>query len=323
MTEEQVKQNEVEEVGTDEEVEEEVSLSDALSAAYDTDTAEESVAEADSQEEEEEVVPPEHWSREDQEAFRKMDKSGRDWALRLESNFTKGIEEKSRELKRFRDVIEPHKSLFPADVDETTIVQRLLNAQAFLQQNPVEGIKWLMKSYGVDEKQFRSTDGAVKQEEDDPYADPQVKALKEQVRQLTESQNAEARKAEMERQNALTAQIVQFKNAENDDGSLKHPHFDQVKSVMAGLIQSGRADTLEKAYDQAVWAVPEYRDSVVEQKAKEKAEESLREKAKIAEEAKKKARAVNGRSSAKTPEKPKTMTQALEEAYEKSIRGEL
>lgn len=306
---------------------EEVSLADALAAELEKQLGEEpeetpeleatEVEETDDAEPEE-VSPPEHWSEEDQQAFMAMDEGGREWALRLEANAHKGIEEKSMELKKFRDVFEPYKHLIPPGASEEQVIQQLLNAQSVLQRDPLEGIKWLMKSYGVDEKQFLPADTP-----DDVYIDPEVKALKEQIAELKKQGEDTAHKSEMSRQQAMFAEVQQFKNETNDDGEPLHPHFDSVQGVMAGLLSSGRANDMHDAYRQAVWAVPEYRESEVERKAREFAEKQLEEATEKANKAKKAAKTVQGKSSAKTTSTPKTIAEDLSENYEKSIRGEL
>lgn len=304
-------------------VEEEVSLADALAAEFErqSDEPQEPVSDASSEDvTETEIQPPEHWSAEDKQAFMSMDESGRDWALRLEANAHKGIEEKSIQLKKFRDAFEPYKHLVPAGVDETQVIQGLLNAQAVLERSPLEGIKWLMRSYGVDEKQLLPTDTVP---DDDEFIDPEVKALKEKVSQLTDQAERSLLAQQQHRQQQIFAEIIQFRDAVNEQGESAHPHFGAVQGVMSGLLQSGRAEDLQSAYEQAVWAVPEYRDSVIEQQARERAEKELAEKTQTAQKAKKSATAVNGKSSAKKISEPKTMAEALSEAYEKSIRGEL
>jgi hypothetical protein len=263
-----------------------------------------------------EASPPEHWSDEDKEAFGTMDESGRSWALRLETNASKGIEKKSAELKTLRDAFEPYKHLFPAG-SEVAAVQQLFNAQVSLQTNPVEGIKWLMKSYGVDEKQF-----APSTETTDEFADPEVTKLRAEIKELKTTSERNAQTAQHTQQNAMMAEINQFRDAE-DNGERLHPHFNEVSGVMSGLMQSGRADSLEKAYEQAVWSLPEYRDSEVQRIAAEKAEKDLKERTKVAAKAEKTAKTVNGANGATLETKPVSLTDSLNEAYEKSVKGEL
>lgn len=313
------------------EVDDQVTLADALAAEFDKQTAEPeenteiqasesddvTVVDDETVIEETEVKPPEHWSEDDQKVFMDMDDSGREWALRLETNAHKGIEEKSKELKQYHDAFEPYKHLFPVG-SESQVIQQLLNAQSTLQKDPVEGIKWLMKSYGVDEKQFVPTDAS-----DEVYVDPDVKALRDEIDALKSTNKQSAQAAEENRQRMMLAEIQKVQDEADEDGNLLRPHFQAVQGVMAGLMQSGRANGLEDAYQQAVWAVPEYRDSEVERIAKDKAEKELADKTKEADKSASAGKNINGKSNGKEAPKETTLSDSLSENYEKSIRGEL
>jgi len=307
----------------------EVSLTEALNAEFDKQTATDDVSVetpsvtegAGVEEVVDEVVPPEHWSKEDQTAFMSMDDSGREFALRLETNAHKGIEEKSKELKQFRDAFEPFKHLVPPGVSEAQVIQQLLNAQSVLQNNPVEGLKWLARSYGVDEKQLSATDKTVP--DADEYIDPEVRKLKEEVTQLKNHAGNQLLTAENNRKQAIFAEISQFKDAVDENDNVEHPHFSAVQGVMAGLLQSGRVTDMDAAYKQAVWAVPEYRDSVIETKAKEQADKLAADNTEAAGKAVKAAKTVNGRGSSPKPKTAVSIGDSLADNYEKSIRGEL
>ena len=314
-------------------MDEKQSLTEALREEFDKQTeapspseepeAEVASAEAEVTETEEtseevtEVSPPEHWSDEDKKAFLAMDESGREWALRLEKNAHKGIEAKSKELKTFRSPFEQYRHLVPEGM-EAEAIERLLGAQAYLTQNPREGLAQLAKMYGVDEKQPETETPA-----EDLYADPQVLELRKKVSELTDQAEQQAREAENRRQAALFAEVQQFREAADEEGNLLHPHFQAVQGVMAGLMQSGKAVDLDSAYEQAVWSLPEYRDDVIERQAKERANKELEAKIKEAEKAEAAAKTVKGKSSAKAPKKPNTLAGDLKENYEKSVKGEL
>ena len=320
MTDE-VEIEEVEDEVIDSSIEEET-LNEALSRAFDEQTKDEPTEEVETDvkteaksDVEAEVSPPEHWPDEAKTAFRELDERGRKFALSREQDFSKGIEEKSKELKKFRDSIKPYEHLFQGAAPEQAI-QQLLHAQDYLNRSPVEGIKWLMKSYGVDEKQFATP-------APDEYVDPEIKSLREELTQLKKGAEDRAREAETRRQRAMLAEISNFRDATDEQGSPKHPHFNAVQGVMAGLLTAGRAKDMDDAYEQAVWAIPEYRDSVVENLAKERAQKELEEKLKKTQNAKQSAKTVQGKTSAKTTSKPKTLGDSLAENYEKSIRGEL
>ena len=284
-------------------------------------TVEEAAAEVQTSEEtqEEEIVPPEHWSDEDKTVYLAMTPEQRDWAQKFEGTFQKGIQEKSEELKKYRDAIEPYRYLIPPGVDETAMIHQLMNAQAVLTKNPTEGINWLKSHYGIKD----STDTSEEIPEFETPEEKQIRELRNEVNSLKQNRETDVQNAERDRQQQMFAEIAQFRDAVDEDGKTKHPHFDAVYPVMGGLLQSGRAKDLDDAYTQAVWAIPEYRDSVIEEKSKEAVTKELEEKAKTVETAKKKAKTVKGKSSAKETKKEKTRRDQLRENYEKSVRGEL
>lgn len=49
-------------------------------------------------------------------------------------------------------------------------------------------------------------------------------------------------------QERLRSEIGTFQGATNADGTPKHPHFETVKAAMSGLLQAGKANSLEEAY---------------------------------------------------------------------------
>lgn len=304
---------------------------DETQASPSKETAEaESVSESETESEKEavteggadEVVPPEHWSDEDKQAFLKMDEVGRNLALRMEANYHKGIQEKSERLKKFTEALEPYQPMF-GGADETQVIKQLLNAQAFLQRDPVNGLKWLAQNLQVDPSKLTESQKREAEEEDDQFVDPEVKKLKAELKALRDEAEQQQRRTQQEQQNAVFAEITSFRDETDEDGNKLRPHFGEVCGVMAGLLQSGRAQSLQDAYEQAVWAVPEYRDEIVRQQVEEQRKAEAERKAQEAEEAKKTAKSVNGKHSAKTEKKPSTFADELKDNLDKSVRGEL
>jgi hypothetical protein len=78
------------------------------------------------------------------------------------------------------------------------------------------------------------------------------------LEQTLQAQRAETERFEQER---VDAEIAAFGN------DPKHEHFASVKAEMGRLIQSGSAQTLQDAYDKAIWALPETRSKLLEKEA--------------------------------------------------------
>lgn len=81
----------------------------------------------------------------------------------------------------------------------------------------------------------------------------EIAALKQQVTALTQTREAEE-------QAMLHGEIDSFSKA---DG---HEHFESVKAMMGHLLDSGQAESLQDAYDKAIWATPDIRSRLLEAK---------------------------------------------------------
>ena len=138
--------------------------------------------------------------------------------------------------------------------------------------------------------------------------DPNIVTLQDElrrVRSLVESRTIAEQKREQE---TLNSEILKFKS----DPS--HSHFDAVKGHMAALLQAGQADGLADAYEQAVYANPVTRQSMLQQQA----EKTRKENAAKAEAAKKAARAnVRSRPSLPTSMPTGTIQQTVAAAYDR------
>lgn len=168
----------------------------------------------------------------------------------------------------------------------------LFEAQQALDANPVEGFKWLLRSYGVDPRQLVPDAGATQDQQG--YVDPTVQALVQKVTTLestlTQRQRAEEAARYAEHQRSIDA----FAQEKAADGTALRPYFSEVRNLMGQMLASGAAESLADAYDKAVWARPDIRTRILDQERKAEAAKRAAEQAKAAEEAKK--RAVSVRS---------------------------
>lgn len=101
--------------------------------------------------------------------------------------------------------------------------------------------------------------------------DPQIQRLMQERQQLQQFQHET-----LQQQNqAVLSQIQEFAQAPG------HEHFEVVKQDMSMMLQSGMAQSLQEAYDKAVWARADLRKSLVEQQRTE-AEKQATEQARKA-----------------------------------------
>lgn len=101
--------------------------------------------------------------------------------------------------------------------------------------------------------------------------EPQVQRLMQERQQLQQFQQETLQ----QQQQAVLNQIQEFAQAPG------HEHFEAVQQDMSMMLQSGMAQSLQEAYDKAVWARADLRKSLVEQQRTE-AEKQATEQARKA-----------------------------------------
>ena len=160
-----------------------------------------------------------------------------------------------------------------AGMDEVGAVRQLLAAHDYLRKDPKQAIQWLAKNYGVDMSEV-GMDTA-----EDEYADPQVKALQQQVAQLQGFLNQQQQTQMQSVQQDTQSMIDKFASAKDADGNLKYPHFEEVRDRMGVLIQGNQAQDLESAYEMAIYADPKLRQSLMDNYAATKTQKEVKTEA--------------------------------------------
>lgn len=179
---------------------------------------------------------------------------------------------------------------------------RMMAVEQMLEQNPRAAIEQIAKAYGVD------LTGQA--EQNASPENPRMAELEARLAKAESYLTAQQRQQINAEQAALAREIADFAK------DAKHPHFEAVRAVMAGLMQSGAATTMQDAYDMATYADPTIRQSILADQQK------AAEEARKAEEAKrvaaaKKAAGVNVKSSPGQSQTAKTMDDELREIARK------
>lgn len=220
---------------------------------------------------------PSSWKPEAQTAFLKADRGEaltpeevvlltRE-AERRESDYHKGIEQykqHAQTAQAFQRVVEPYmQTIQSLGVDAPTAVAKLFHADHTLRYGDAATkarfLGQLAQEYGVD----------LGQVVNQPQMDPQVSAVLQRL-QMTEQQlNQFRQEQEMQSQSKLHSEIERFAS---DPANV---HFDAVKEDMALLLQTGKAEDLKSAYDQAVWMRSDIRQSLIEQQRAEAQKQAM------------------------------------------------
>lgn len=267
---------------------------------------------------------PAHWSADMQEKFAALPEDAqaavREWDEAAYSRLHGRLSEQGRVISALRpigDTLEQYRHTFESrGLEPQKAVESLLAAQDALDRDPVGALHQIAQVYGVDLAQVY---GQKPQSEDhgrgDAPMDAQTAALQQHIAHLEQQLNAIRTETAQERQ-LRQAQEVQEAQGHISQWAQAKPHFEEVRQTMARLIEAGEAQSLEDAYDKAVWLNPETRKTMEAAKAKESAAKRAQE----AEAAKKRQRVNVGKPGDHAPPK-RSWEEDLEAVYDEVTGG--
>lgn len=170
---------------------------------------------------------------------------------------------KGERLNRYDEIIGPHLDRWRmAGLDEFSGVQSLLAAQQLLDRNPTDGLLQIARSYGLTPQHLVQAFGLPQTSAPQPGAEghsaptamPDLQAaLRPVVEPLMQQVQTLQQRLEAEKMSAATRAIEEFASQD------QNKYFDNVREDVAVLLESGRAKSLQEAYDMACWANPEVR----------------------------------------------------------------
>lgn len=204
---------------------------------------------------------PSSWKPDAQAAFNTLPPNIQDEVLRRETDYHKGIEgykKHAQTAQAFERVIQPYaQTIQQLGIDAPTAVGQLLKADHTLRYadpaTKAQFFSQLAQQYGVDLAQVANLSAV----------DPAYKALQQQVQdQQRELQTWKTQQAQRE-QSVVMSELEKFA------ADPKNAHFDAVRNDMALLLESGKAQSLQDAYNTAVWMRGDIRQSLIEQQRAE------------------------------------------------------
>lgn len=207
---------------------------------------------------------PSSWKREAQPLYERVAADPElsmlaDEIDRREADFHKGIEgykTKAQFAESMEQAIAPFQAtLASMGVQPAQAVQALFAADHRLRygqpHEKAQAFQQLAEAYGVDL-------GAVGQQ---AQVDPQYQAVLDELNQLKAQQYQWMQSQQQAQQSTVLSEIDKF--------SRDKPHFEAVREDMAALLQGGRAESLDQAYEMACWARGDIRPSLIEQQRKD------------------------------------------------------
>lgn len=180
--------------------------------------------------------------------------------------------------KTMKSVIDPYMPLIAQQGgNPMAVVKSMLETAKVLSTgDPVtktNAIRQLIRDVGIDPQALFGEQQQI---------DPMLQTVHQKFQALEEQQRQQQYYAQQQ-QEAQTQSVIGAFAADP-----KNVHFEQVKGHMAALLQAGQAKDLQDAYDQAVWARPDTRSSLLaeqQRSAEEKRAAEMRAKADAARRA--------------------------------------
>lgn len=244
------------------------------------------------------VNAPKSWPKDMHPHWGKVPKEVQDYWQTREKQMLDGLEQykgAAQYGKAMQDIITPYAHLLQADgLDATQAVQRLLRAQQHLTTGTLESRQAAYEDLGkrLNLQPPAQTNGA----EPSPI-DPRIQSLEQQFQQIQRIQTAQQQAALEAARSKASQEVEAFA------GDPKNALFDECYEDIVRFIQSG--DSLQEAYDKAVWANPVTREKQVQARLQTETEKA-RERARLDALPKQKARGVNvkSRETSRTPTDP-------------------
>lgn len=257
------------------------------------------------------VERPSTWKKEHWERFDKLEPDLKKYILQRENEYKSGLSTYNGEVKAaqsLKQAIEPFlPELQRNNIDPAQWMRNLGTAHHTLALgNPQQKLQMFAKlasDYGVD---LRSLGGG--------QAAPEFQSLASELQGFKQEWNQFRTQQQMQEQAVVMQTINKFK-----EDTERYPHFEAVRPKMAGLLQSGLAESLEDAYEQAVYATKDIREQLLSAQQQSAQAASLEAQAALAKKAR--ANAVSPRSAAPGAQVAAKQTKGLRDTLTEALDG--
>lgn len=191
-------------------------------------------------------------------------------------------DQKAQQFNRLEEILAPRREAHRLNgLDDAQAIQVLFAAQDFLERDPIGGLNYLARSYGVDLRQLgqQLAQGQQPGGQPPPQLDAALQPIMQQVQTLQQKLEASEQAIQQAELQKGLSEVEAFRSKP------ENMYFDDVKDDIVVLLESGRAKDLADAYQKAVWASPEIRPLLIkaqtdaDQQAKAKADAEAKAKA--------------------------------------------
>ena len=212
------------------------------------------------------IAPPPSWSAAAKADFDKLPDHIRKEVLKREADIERGKaqwQSGAERLNRLDAILGPRTDqIRMRGLDETQAIQALFAAQDLLDRDPIDGLRRLARTYGIDLRALAMA-GAPQQPGGamPPQAQPpaHLTALARDVETLKGALAQQRQRSEAAQKAGALDHVAAFAA---DPANL---YFENVRDRMSALLRAGAAKDIADAYQQATWADPDVRSALLRQ----------------------------------------------------------
>jgi hypothetical protein len=191
------------------------------------------------------ILVPQAWSAAAKDSWHQLPRAIQEEVDRRERDVSRALQQRAEQanvLEPIVQAIQPYsQKLALRGINPASVVTQLLAVQDLLDRDPIEGIAYVARSYGVDLRNFATAFAQSQQPQD-----PAMRELSDRVSRQDQMLQQWRQAAEAQEMQRIQGEVQRFA------ASRDYPYFDQVRERMAHFMERGSADDLAHAYRLAV-----------------------------------------------------------------------
>lgn len=260
------------------------------------------------------INPPNTWTAQAKSKWGELPNWAKAEVLKRETESYQGVQkvaEKAAYADRLEDIVSPYKAAITAEgsTPEQTI-QGMLNTAYLLRGNdPNQKVMMAVEmasKYGFINELFAHFTQTGQNNQQQAF-NPATMQLQQEVDGLKQTLQQQQEQQQSAEQNEAVSAVQAFATEAKEDGSLVHPYYENVRELMGILLESGKQQTLDGAYNAALWMSEDTRGLLQSQQQSEgeqKRQSEAAERATKAKRAKTVAISSSGTHDSGTPNQP-------------------
>lgn len=262
------------------------------------------------------IQVPQSWSADVKDKWATLPPDLQAFIAKREGEAHSTITKYGEQVKQYEPIgnlIEHYRSSFErSGVTPDVGLQRLLEADQRLNQDPHSAIMWLADAYGVNLAELigGQQDGSTQE----GMLHQTIAQLRGELNEIKSGLNAQQQQKATAELKSVEKQIDEFSKDKTDWKDLEEDILSEVVALKHASPNSPPLEVLQKAYDRARWANPSVRDRILKEQREAEGKKNQEEAKKRADEARK-ATSINVRSQTANGAAAASMDDTLKAAF--------